>query len=583
MALLLAACLFSGVAMAQRPSAPKLLPEDTLAYMRIGNTKDLVKKFQQTSLGRIANDEAIKPLIGSLYGIGAEAFTAVSDQVGLSLDKILALPQGELCVALVKSENNMDLAILIEVKGRIADAKKLIAKGEAQLIKDGGSKVTETIGATKVSVYKALGEDRRMTMFDRQGVIVFTSDIGVARQIIETWDGDSDARTLVTNRKFTTIMRRSVGTKEEPPQISWYVDPIELVRAATKGNLGAQAFLGVLPVLGLDGFKGLGGTIIMAPKEFDSIFHLHILLDSPPQGLLTLLTFGNEDMKPEAWVPKDIASYASFNWKPKESYAAIEKVYDSFRGAGSLKADVINRGSNALGVELKEEIIDQLQGRFTMVTRIEEPIRINSQASMFAAMIKDPRKVTQSLEKVFTRFQVFKKKTYKGVTYFEMENPGIRRARQGQDIQLRQQSIILAVLGDYLVFTDSVRFLNRAVNTKAKPNTGITSALDYKLIASRVKRQLGRNKPSMIGFDRPEEGLRMMYTLATSDGAQQFLDRGAENNDFLKSLNSAVKDNPLPAFEEIAKYLSPSGSVLTADATGLHLMGFTLKREVTNE
>ena len=51
------------LATAERPSTPRLLPHDTLAYVRVSDTKDLVTRFQETALGRIGRDPQIKPLV----------------------------------------------------------------------------------------------------------------------------------------------------------------------------------------------------------------------------------------------------------------------------------------------------------------------------------------------------------------------------------------------------------------------------------------------------------------------------------------------------------------------------------------
>mgnify|MGYP001289748271 FL=1 len=82
----------------------------------------------------------------------------------------------------------------------------------------------------------------------------------------------------------------------------------------------------------------------------------------------------------------------------------------------------------------------------------------------------------------------------------------------------------------------------------------------------------------MISFSRPEEVLKSLYELATSDSTQTALSGQAENNQFFKVLDRALKDSPLPDFEVIAKYLSPRGAMTLSDETGLHTISFTLKR-----
>ena len=80
-------------------------------------------------------------------------------------------------------------------------------------------------------------------------------------------------------------------------------------------------------------------------------------------------------------------------------------------------------------------------------------------------------------------------------------------------------------------------------------------------------------------FQRPEESFRALYEMATADGIRDGLSEGAEGNDFLRAINDALSDNPLPPFSEIAKYLAPSGGLFTMDETGLHYTGFSLRRD----
>ena len=115
---------------AERPTAPHLLPEKTLVYLRITDTKDFVARFQETMIGRMTNDEQVRPLVSKLYGSAAELFGRVQDQVGLPLDKILAIPQGEICVALLAPDQGPPhCGAVIEVGDQLRSAQKLLDRG----------------------------------------------------------------------------------------------------------------------------------------------------------------------------------------------------------------------------------------------------------------------------------------------------------------------------------------------------------------------------------------------------------------------------------------------------------------------
>ncbi|MFW6171080.1 MAG: hypothetical protein ACODAD_11365 [Planctomycetota bacterium] len=82
--------------------------------------------------------------------------------------------------------------------------------------------------------------------------------------------------------------------------------------------------------------------------------------------------------------------------------------------------------------------------------------------------------------------------------------------------------------------------------------------LDFRLIASRIEQQLAAGEPAMIRFQRPEESMRSFYELATSPTTRRRLNEVAQENRVLRILNDAFRENPLPPFSAIAKYLTPA-------------------------
>jgi hypothetical protein len=128
------------------------------------------------------------------------------------------------------------------------------------------------------------------------------------------------------------------------------------------------------------------------------------------------------------------------------------------------------------------------------------------------------------------------------------------------------------------VITDRVSLYEKLAVTLSEGKS-LADELDFKLVASKIERQNGETKPAMVSFNRPEEGMRFLYDLATSDRARQSLSRGAENSRFFKSVDEALKQNPLPPFAVLQKYLAPGGAVIVDDETGIHYSAFSLRRK----
>ena len=574
---------------AERPSAPKLLPRETLAYFRIHDVAALKEKFSESVAGKLASDEQIGPLLGQLWQSAGELFGPLEAELGLSLDEMVQIPGGEMCIALVSpNKSNPVLVGLMDVNEKMVDAQKLLDRAERAMKEDGATRSTQQHGDTELVVHRFRGDSsRHVVYFEREGLLAFATDLDVATGLLDTWNGiaESEAATLADNRKFTGIMRKSAGTKDERPQLTWFVDPLELAKRAGRGNLGFQTVLALLEPLGLDGLEAVGGSVIFGTEEFDSIVHVHLLLSNPRKRVLDVLAMTSGDTTPEAWVPRDVASYMTMHWDARQSYEAVSEVYDLIRGEDAWGTMIQSNVSDRLNLDFQKDLIDQLDGRITMVTWMQKPAKLNSQSRLIGAKLNDPVRFRATLKDLTKQFETFwEEKTFSGQTYYEFSRPNRRRRQQqgqGDDREriTRRTELIVGLIGDYAIFADSEKLFQQAVTAKGDPSNSLARELDYKLIASKIKRHAGSQKPGLVYFDRPEEGMRLLYDLMTGDATRDRLDQASDSNQVFGALNKALKDNPLPPFHKIAQYLAPRGGMMTNDETGFHYTIFTMRRE----
>ncbi len=583
----------SGVstALAKRPAAPELLPENTVMVLSVVDASDLSKRFMKTALGRMSQDPQLKPLVGHLYGSLSDAVNEAQEQVGLSLPELLAIPQGELTIALIApKEGRPAVVALLDAGNQLSNARKLIKRATDELDKSDAKKSKETVAGTKFTIYDGVGpQNRKLAIFEKDSTICAGSDPEVLKQIVAAWDGKEKSARLVDNDAFATIMARCRSSKDERPQFIWFVNPIEIMRSIGRQDSGARVAIAVLPALGLDGLEGIGGTVALDAGPFESVAHTHVLLDSPRAGVLKMIALKSGDTKPEPWVPADAASYTTFHWDIQKSFEELSTIYDSFQGDGALAAVLKRRILGPTGINLEEELLPALDGRVTYVTWIERPITIASNTSLLALKLKETKPVEKALDKAVGKNDAFLiKETHAGKTFYKVKMPQPaeegaentegerRRRRRGPPAQPEP---CFGVLGGYLIACNRPSLYQQAIVTLADGSKSLANELDYKLVASKIKRQSGGEKPAMISFNRPEEGMRMIYELATSEEAQEQLRAGAENNPFLKSLDTALKKNPLPPFAVIRRYLAPGGAVVVDDETGIHYMAFSLRRK----
>ena len=306
-----------------RPTAPQMFPYNTVVYLRVDDFPEMKTDFARTSFGAIRNDETVAPLVDRLYSELLSAFPQIEEELGVTLEDLLKLPTGEVALSLAVTDTARPMfALIADVGDNTVTANKLIERAEFEHISNAGDLVEETIGETEVTIFRNPGDDDDVYIFTKEETVVICSSELMVTHLINAWEGTAEEtdRNLSDNRKFTDIMRNSVGADNYQPQISFFADPLTLINATTRDNFQAQAVMALLPTLGVDGFKAVGGSIILAPPGFDSVAHFHLALGTPRRGVLNLLTFGSGDMTPEAWVPSDVADYSTVFWDLEKTY-----------------------------------------------------------------------------------------------------------------------------------------------------------------------------------------------------------------------------------------------------------------------
>lgn len=275
-AVLLTVCTGLGIGLAgfgtsasgQHPSAPRLMPDGTVFFLHVHNVPELRERFGQTSLGQILTDPQMQPLVGELRGELRKAFTTAQERLGVTLDELLQIPQGEVAIALIAPDAGpISFAALLDVGERGELVRKLIAQGLEQR-NDLGPPITERVGQTELRIHPNSGEPRtaaspeppiRITQseqpreaegenrqrrrqvgvevrrrrsgevcyFERDGAFVLSDSRETAKRLLAAWDGE-EVSTLASNAQYTAIMNRSFSDKDGAPQVSFFVDPISI-------------------------------------------------------------------------------------------------------------------------------------------------------------------------------------------------------------------------------------------------------------------------------------------------------------------------------------------------------------------
>jgi len=588
---------------APRLTAPQLFPEKTLAYVRIDNVAKLREDLKKSSLGKLGNDEQLKPIFAEFYGSLVNSTTQMQESIGLNLDELLSIPNGEFAVALLPSDKSSGnatrkranenttvtveleepaLVLLLDAGEEIAGVQVMLERLEKSMSADmqHSQKVVDRLTLHR---YQNSNKEReRFGYFIDNGVMIATTDPNYLEQLAAVWLGTAgDWSSLADNRRFTGILSRCVGTQGERPQLSFFIDPMALVRQFAPSTATASTVLAMLPAFGLDGIQGVGGSWIVAPPDFDSIAHFHLSLASPRRSIMALLRPKSGSTTPEDWVPESVASYSTINWDIASTLKAVEQLFNQFRGLDAFDTEVLARANDRLQIDLRKDVLENLDGRITLLQGFVRPVTINSGSNLYAVKMKNAEYIRNNV--VPKLFELIEARTEVSTENFgkltarvvKIENRG---PNQGTDV-IRQPEICVAFVDDYLILADSKYMMRQVSDCLGGSTAKLSQALDFELISDRIAAQLQNKECSTLSYSRPEESLQLFYELARDPKNRDRLRQVADNNGFFKALLAGLDKRELPPFSVIAKYLAPSGGFLVDDETGLHYMSFSLRRE----
>jgi hypothetical protein len=562
-----------------RPTAPKLFSDKTLAYVRIDDTRELKAKLAETSTGRLAADPQVSPILKEFYGALNQGIEGLQKEFGLDMNEMLGIPNGEFAIAIVPGETNPFPVALIEAGDEMPTLELIVDRAEERIQSRGGQNDEKKIGSLTVTQWRDPNRrDRQFGYFIDAGVLVFSMNADHIESLAKVWTNNGiDHVPLSENRRFTSILSQCVGTEGERPQVSFYADPLALAKELTKNNPMASATMVMLPALGIDGIQAIGGSLIMAPKGFDSLIHAHLLLASPRRGFLEVLRPKSGATEPQNWVAEDVESYITANWNTSQTMKAIKELFETFRGPDSFEDQILNQAQKGLGIELEKEFLNEINDRFSMTQSMLRPARVGGESRTFAIEMKNSQTFSSTtLPKIFEHLKdkdpQWKSESYGSKTIYT--RPDKRQSTAG----VRRPQPSITIIGAELLIADSIEAIKMAIDTSNSSEGLLKQSLEYKLVRDQMKMQLNNKETSIVTYQQPEESFRQIYDLAADPNNIQKVRDMSKGNPLFAALVKALDSHQLPPFETITKYMSPSGAFVTEEENGLHYTAFSLQR-----
>lgn len=584
------------VALASRPAwtaekAPndRLLPANTYLYVTVPNVGDLKTRFGESHLGRLFKDPKLQDFMGDLHKKFAQFGEEFEKNIGLKLGDVLAIPDGEVSVAVLLPTDAKKLAVAVILdfsKNSSSTVNALLDKASSELVKGGFKKTTRTIEKTEVVVYtKAKDKDKDKEKEDKGSdsdepefgsqfaqvlkndtLILTTSPVAV-QDILKRWDG-KHADTLADVAAYKAIVE-SGHHGHTPPVLLGYLNPIALVQAFVRSNDQAAENLGMamafLPVLGLDNLKAIGGSVQMGTEEFDSEWRLQVYLDKEASGVLKVFTFPPTKQSPPKWVTEDASSYIGLNWDVPKAYAAVEGLADQIMGPGATAQKLDEwAAADSLNIHLKKDVIDNLDGVIHITSDNPDPNKPQTSRILVALGVKNGKKMKGVLDKLAKLPNIqAEARDFKGEVIYNLATPSL--AQFGNS----NQTMGVAVVNDYLMFSTDVSRIEQIIlgDKERKP---LAESERYRTLAKHFPAET-----SMIWYQEPDKQLKPLYEMLRSGKVQDMLAATPFNKLF-----EGIDFKKLPEFSAVRKYLPPTASYAVPQGNGAVFVSFSLKGSV---
>jgi len=548
------------------------LPRNVVAYASLRNVTEFKEQWSKTLFGQMLNDDALADLRAHAAKHLTEVSEHMESHLGMSLEHLLAIPDGEVAVAaVVLPPSTLAGVLLLDFGEHRETVEKLLDKGNESSEKQGLKRTEEEVDDTHIVSYQREVEDGDKKLQDsgayflKDTFLVLGTNAAALKAVLSRWDGKQD-RSFADNDTWRYITEKCRDERSDVhPQFVWFVDPMKLAESvvASQPQLAAQAtmVMGLVPTLGIDKFKGLGGAVELAHGDFNSVSRTLIVLDRSPQGVGNLFQFDATAQSPPKWLSADWSGFTALNWNVAKAYGAIEGLVDMFQGPGALASLIQNLADHpeSGNIHVKKDVIDQVTGTVVLAEEQGETGGKSAAGMLFGIQIKNAAAARATLTKVVGLVGgKVNEREFQGETLYDLELPAGEEDDGGDDAAPRHLGMAVSE-GHILVATD-VRLLERVLRGTGDGET-LADSPAYKRIAARFPA-----KTASISFSRVDTQYKVILD-ALKSGQVGNLFGGDDVFDFSK----------LPDFDSIKKYLPPTGSYMEVDSRGLRITSFSLR------
>lgn len=631
------------VVQAQAPSrGERLLPKTTKGALLVGDVEYLDKQWSETELGKLMDDPVMQPFVQDLRRQLQQRLSRLRQRLGLELDDLRGVPSGELNVAVVQpAKDQAAVVLLMEVKGHLPQARELLAKVSANMAKQGATKTSHTFEGAELLLFDVPATHDfpagqvAYVLWENESLLGAADNLEVLKDILRRKAGQgAKGESLADVPAFRHVMaqcQKHAGPAQS--QVRWFVEPMgyaKCMRTLTPEDKRRKGttLLDIFQKQGFYAIQGVGGTVDFKVGEFEILhrtaFHAprpwpaapEPYKDVVPMDMLTLPNSRDHALPP--FISNEVAMCSMVHWDILKAFDNFGPTFDQLFGENETGIwqdvlDSLEQDEDGPRINLRNELIQYLDNRVTVVSDYALPITTTSERLLVAIRIKpgDAEKVAAGLKKWFgegdptIRRREFKrldiwetieqeqmdipKAPVINLPHYTPEKKTARRERvfrrgeeEGEEEPLLPHRA-LTVANGYLLIASHYDFLEDVLGRAQTPDP-LADSLDFKLVGSHLTR-LGAGDDCLRTFSRTDEEFRPTYELIRMGKMPE-----AETM-FARMVNTIfgprekgvvrkqqIDGSQMPDYDVVRRALGPAGTFGRTEEDGWFVTGFMLKK-----
>lgn len=554
----------NGMALAAAP-IEKALPGTTVFLLKIEDANQMRAAIKSSQFGRLLQDPAMKGLIESIEEKLSDAEKSLRAETGLSFEELFSLPQGAASLAVVPAaggESPVAVLITMDAGEKAKTVADLLAKAtEKAREKNTSIKTEEFKGSTLTTINVNRDGDKDPMIWAQNGTnFVVSSNLGAIKDLLANADGREDA--LAANKSFQAVAAKA----GKEGQLLWYLDIEQvlglIMKAMADQGQNAAQVEAQLQLTGINGLKAIGGRFGLNLGPYDQLTKIYLYAPGEPQGLLKLFNAASVDLRPQPWVPANVASYQSYSWDLDKMYSAVNELADMLAPGVIANVEQSLAGPQGDGLSFQKDVFGPAGNRITTISDFKKPITEDSQRFVIALELSDPKAFQTTLNKIFKLTNAApKSREFLGTTIYDFEVPELPNAQL-------PKSLSVAIAKDHLLAGE--QSLLEQVVRGGGASLGDNPAFQA----------LTRHFPSksvMLSYQRPDEAARVLYDMVKGGRLKELIEQSARQQGQPVPDLDIIDTNKIPEFSVFAKYLTQAGGFGTTDEDGALYTSFSLK------